>query len=516
MPIMDSPVETEEDRQYYANLRVIQRADPGVMELLESAPYGTIYHYMMDTPGEDGEWVKQKLEGPIFVVRRNSEPKYAIYVLNRMGIRDALISLIPGEMKATVVADKMLQVARRGDRVRKAIWFPSSGLDAFNAVILRICGPPSARPGSTNPSAQPAVAPPAAAGPSTLPIASGSGSGSGPVPPAGGGDGISRLFAGIMITPSGNPTSPCIPSALASVAESSNTPPPAPTQFAPDFPRHLLDPTNVSRALPTDTLAADITLESLQASQAPAAPPGPSAPPLANPPPLNPFTPPPGQTVEDLLSSILGVNGFTPSNGLMPPPPRPAQQASQSPPVPANRPPIPPNRPQPHQAPQSSSDARNVPVTFPATSEEAHRERQYHDAAPPSFPQRLNELPGGSPSVAAIAPRAAAPAAPGPALNVADLLAGIMPQSHPVWSHNGPPEPPRPVDRSVERQHNHMVNRHTVVDSVVDALWELPDLRRHGRGGFGLIVTDMIHNEPMFLNDIWEAYQRRVGRFAAG
>jgi hypothetical protein len=70
MPVMDSPVETEEDRQYYANLRVIQRADPGVMELLESAPYGTIYHYMMDTPGEDGEWVKQKVEGPIFVVRR--------------------------------------------------------------------------------------------------------------------------------------------------------------------------------------------------------------------------------------------------------------------------------------------------------------------------------------------------------------------------------------------------------------------------------------------------------------
>lgn len=49
-----------------ANLKSIVRSDPSVQTIVETSVYSTIYHF--DT--EANEWVKQKAEGPLFVVRR--------------------------------------------------------------------------------------------------------------------------------------------------------------------------------------------------------------------------------------------------------------------------------------------------------------------------------------------------------------------------------------------------------------------------------------------------------------
>lgn len=46
------------------NLRAVQRADPSLAEILDTANYTVIYHY-----GDD-RWIKQKQEGSMFVVRR--------------------------------------------------------------------------------------------------------------------------------------------------------------------------------------------------------------------------------------------------------------------------------------------------------------------------------------------------------------------------------------------------------------------------------------------------------------
>lgn len=42
-------------------------------------------------------------------------PEYALYMLNRLAVKNVTIPLIPGEMKATAIDASMLQVARRGE-----------------------------------------------------------------------------------------------------------------------------------------------------------------------------------------------------------------------------------------------------------------------------------------------------------------------------------------------------------------------------------------------------------------
>jgi hypothetical protein len=48
-----------------ANFRSVTRNDPSVSEIIETSVYSTIYHY-----DENGNWEKQKMEGPTFIVRR--------------------------------------------------------------------------------------------------------------------------------------------------------------------------------------------------------------------------------------------------------------------------------------------------------------------------------------------------------------------------------------------------------------------------------------------------------------
>lgn len=52
-----------------ANLKSIIRSDPNVLEILETSVYSTIYHWLSKEDG-DGEWAKQKLEGPTFIIKR--------------------------------------------------------------------------------------------------------------------------------------------------------------------------------------------------------------------------------------------------------------------------------------------------------------------------------------------------------------------------------------------------------------------------------------------------------------
>jgi hypothetical protein len=48
------------------NLRTISRNDPAVVQILETSVYSVLYQYDED----EGIWIKQKQEGPLFVIRR--------------------------------------------------------------------------------------------------------------------------------------------------------------------------------------------------------------------------------------------------------------------------------------------------------------------------------------------------------------------------------------------------------------------------------------------------------------
>lgn len=54
------------DVRQATNFRSVTRNDPSVQEIMDTSVYSVIYHY----EAAAGEWVKQKQEGPLFVVRR--------------------------------------------------------------------------------------------------------------------------------------------------------------------------------------------------------------------------------------------------------------------------------------------------------------------------------------------------------------------------------------------------------------------------------------------------------------
>nr|ODN93687.1 hypothetical protein L204_04871 [Cryptococcus depauperatus CBS 7855] len=159
------------------NFRSVKRADRSVSAILETSVYSVIYHYNEASSG----WEKQKQEGPLFVVKRQvgeKSPEYMLYMLNRQTVKNPAIPLVPGEMKMTVVDAGMLQVARRGEKMRIGIWFSEGPerVDKFREVILGIVGEPSKRPES--------IASPSAVSPQLQPSSTG--------------DGLSKLFEGLM------------------------------------------------------------------------------------------------------------------------------------------------------------------------------------------------------------------------------------------------------------------------------------------------------------------------------
>lgn len=47
-----------------ANFRTVQRNEPSLSEIIDTAAYAVIYHW------GDGKWEKQKQEGSLFVIKR--------------------------------------------------------------------------------------------------------------------------------------------------------------------------------------------------------------------------------------------------------------------------------------------------------------------------------------------------------------------------------------------------------------------------------------------------------------
>ncbi|ORY30371.1 hypothetical protein BCR39DRAFT_466673, partial [Naematelia encephala] len=121
------------------NLKSLTRSDPHITAILETSVYSVIYEY--DDAAES--WEKQKQEGPLFIVRRDNAPEYSLYMLNRQSVKNVAIPLIPGEVKLTTVNSDILQVARRGEKQRRGVWFHggAEALERFRKAIYEYAEP---------------------------------------------------------------------------------------------------------------------------------------------------------------------------------------------------------------------------------------------------------------------------------------------------------------------------------------------------------------------------------------
>uniref|UniRef100_A0A7C9A280 5'-(N(7)-methyl 5'-triphosphoguanosine)-[mRNA] diphosphatase n=1 Tax=Opuntia streptacantha TaxID=393608 RepID=A0A7C9A280_OPUST len=61
------------------NLTVLQRIDPFVEEILITAAHVTLYHFNIDI----SQWSRKDVEGSLFVVKRNTQPRFQFIVMNR-------------------------------------------------------------------------------------------------------------------------------------------------------------------------------------------------------------------------------------------------------------------------------------------------------------------------------------------------------------------------------------------------------------------------------------------------
>ncbi|WWC86832.1 uncharacterized protein L201_001711 [Kwoniella dendrophila CBS 6074] len=493
-----SPMSDEERKlieyRNSTNFKSVKRADSSVSQILDTSVYSVIYNY----DEKSGKWEKQKQEGPLFVVQRDKSPEWSLYMLNRQGLKNPAIPLVPGEMKLTVIDQAMLQVARRGDKQRIGIWFSEGPevVERFRTTVLGICGEPSKRPNQPNVTSSPAV-PTATAATAAE-------------------DGLSRLFAGLMKSPpiQSPPVQPAVP-----------TPPTQTTTITATTGPNTSQP--ILTAAPTPIPAGPIPVPTSSDpisthGQLPISPPPP--PQMAS---------PPGQTADDLLMSILG----------MAPPPPPAQQpqqAQQQQPSPehlavgSNGPPIQNISPIPYpSAPQ--------PQRYPIQQFPPQSQFQQYPVQPIPHPQFLQNR--------------ATPPPPGPHSQYSPVVQNQQPQPRyhkigdatfaqtaatasslppPTISpnpHSATPSPAIPFHTPAPNTPNHIgMNqrpRNIIAESVVDGL----ERRERDEGlrvaGIGLgkeerkleftrRVADLILSDERFVDELWESYLDRMSRAAQG
>ncbi|KAJ2955358.1 hypothetical protein NQZ79_g8640 [Umbelopsis isabellina] len=72
-----------------ANLSVLRRQDPDIVDLLDQSSHAVVYTFDLSKAG----WAKKGIEGTVFLIRRNTPPYYGIYILNRVSIDNYRLNL---------------------------------------------------------------------------------------------------------------------------------------------------------------------------------------------------------------------------------------------------------------------------------------------------------------------------------------------------------------------------------------------------------------------------------------
>mmetsp|Transcript_30348 Transcript_30348/g.50113 ORF Transcript_30348/g.50113 Transcript_30348/m.50113 type:complete len:259 (-) Transcript_30348:59-835(-) len=146
------PPKMSDDARRKANLRVLQRSDATVQDILESATHVGLYEF--DQVG--GAWEKKQVEGSLFFVKRNNNPRFQVVILNRSAADNWTLAMAP--MMQLQNNDPYLILRykdEQGASIISGIWFHNSQeRDTIAAVLQRAIATLDMAP------AAPVVAPP--------------------------------------------------------------------------------------------------------------------------------------------------------------------------------------------------------------------------------------------------------------------------------------------------------------------------------------------------------------------
>ncbi|WOL18543.1 mRNA-decapping enzyme-like protein [Canna indica] len=114
------------------NLTVLQRIDPFVMEILMTAAHVTLYEFDVDK----NQWSRKDVEGTLFVVKRNAQPRFQFIVMNRRNTEN-LVENILGDFEYEVQVPYILY--RNAAQEVNGIWFYNSyECEAISNLLSRI------------------------------------------------------------------------------------------------------------------------------------------------------------------------------------------------------------------------------------------------------------------------------------------------------------------------------------------------------------------------------------------
>ncbi|KAG6638107.1 hypothetical protein I3843_10G012700 [Carya illinoinensis] len=98
------------------NLTVLQRMDPFIEEILITAAHVTFYEFNI----ESNQWSRKDVEGSLFVVKRNTQPRFQFIVMNRRNT-DNLVENLLGDFEYEVQVPYLLY--RNASQEVNGIWF---------------------------------------------------------------------------------------------------------------------------------------------------------------------------------------------------------------------------------------------------------------------------------------------------------------------------------------------------------------------------------------------------------
>ncbi|CAN6439141.1 unnamed protein product [Victoria cruziana] len=98
------------------NLTVLRRIDPFVEEILTTAAHVTFYEFNI----EQSRWSRKDVEGSLFVVKRNTQPRFQFIVMNRRNT-DNLVENLLGDFEYEVQGPYLLY--KNAAQEVNGIWF---------------------------------------------------------------------------------------------------------------------------------------------------------------------------------------------------------------------------------------------------------------------------------------------------------------------------------------------------------------------------------------------------------
>ncbi|XP_004494216.1 mRNA-decapping enzyme-like protein [Cicer arietinum] len=130
------------------NLTVLQRMDPFIDEILFTAAHVSFYDFNIET----SQWSRKDVEGSLFVVKRNSQPRFQFIVMNRRNTDNLVENLLDFEYELK----KPYLLYRNASQEVNGIWFyePEECEEVANLFNRILNAYPKALPNTTMPSSK--------------------------------------------------------------------------------------------------------------------------------------------------------------------------------------------------------------------------------------------------------------------------------------------------------------------------------------------------------------------------